>query len=68
MENNQIQSKTKKSLLENTFFVILLFFVGLVDFIYRASHNTYSILNISFVILSFLLVIKTIRQNKKSKT
>ena len=68
MENNTKQKESKKSLFDNVFFVSFLFIIALADLIYRAIQHEYSILNISFVLLSLLLIIKNIKQNKKLKS
>lgn len=68
MSNNDVIKKEKKGFFQNIYFVSFLFILSLVDCIRRALDYDYKIANIVFLVFSFYLCIKILRNKSKSET
>lgn len=58
---NNIQKTTKKSILQNIYFIGTLLGLSLLDLIYKAFHHDYKVLNIIFSIICLFYFIDLLR-------
>lgn len=66
--DTEIKTTNKKGLFQNIYFVGFLFLLSVADCVRRALEHDYKIANIVFLVFSFYLCIKILRNKSKSQT